>query len=105
MGISLPYALQGQIIGFVIFMIAALAELVRIPFDMPIAESELVMGYLTEYSGIRFTMFLLGEYAGMLAMSAHRLGPLPRRLPLLGPERRLVRPVRAPGQGAGPGAS
>lgn len=69
-GISLPYALQGQIIGFVIFMIAALAELVRIPFDMPIAESELVMGYLTEYSGIRFTMFLLGEYAGMLAMSA-----------------------------------
>ena len=69
-GISLPYALQGQIIGFVIFMIAALAELVRIPFDMPVAESELVMGYLTEYSGIRFTMFLLGEYAGMLAMSA-----------------------------------
>jgi NADH-quinone oxidoreductase subunit H len=44
--------------------------LVRIPFDMPVAESELVMGYLTEYSGIRFTMFLLGEYAGMLAMSA-----------------------------------
>jgi len=69
-GISLPYALQGQMIGFVIFMVAALAELVRIPFDMPIAESELVMGYLTEYSGIRFTMFLLGEYAGMLAMSA-----------------------------------
>ncbi len=69
-GISLPYALQGQIIGFAIFMIAALAELVRIPFDMPVAESELVMGYLTEYSGIRFTMFLLGEYAGMLAMSA-----------------------------------
>jgi len=69
-GISLPFALQGQIVGFVIFMIAALAELVRIPFDMPVAESELVMGYLTEYSGIRFTMFLLGEYAGMLAMSA-----------------------------------
>jgi len=69
-GIPLPYVLQGQIVGFVIFMIAALAELVRIPFDMPIAESELVMGYLTEYSGIRFTMFLLGEYAGMLAMSA-----------------------------------
>jgi NADH-quinone oxidoreductase subunit H len=69
-GISLPYAVSGQIVGFVIFMIAALAELVRIPFDMPVAESELVMGYLTEYSGIRFTMFLLGEYAGMLAMSA-----------------------------------
>ena len=69
-GISLPYALQGQIVGFVIFMIAALAELIRIPFDMPVAESELVMGYLTEYSGIRFTMFLLAEYAGMFAMSA-----------------------------------
>jgi NADH-quinone oxidoreductase subunit H len=69
-GVSLPYALQGQIVGLVIFLIAALAELVRIPFDMPIAESELVMGYLTEYSGIRFTMFFLAEYAGMFAMSA-----------------------------------
>ena len=69
-GIPLPYALQGQIVGFVIFMIAALAELVRIPFDMPVAESELVMGYLPEYTGIRFTMFLLAEYAGMFVMSA-----------------------------------
>lgn len=69
-GIALPYLFQGQVIGFAIFMIAALAELSRTPFDMPIAESELVMGYLTEYSGIRFTMFFLGEYAGMFAMSA-----------------------------------
>ncbi len=69
-GVSLPFALQGQIIGLAIFMVAALAELSRIPFDMPIAESELVMGYLTEYSGIRFTMFFLGEYAGMFALSA-----------------------------------
>jgi len=69
-GIHLPYALQGQIIGLFIFMAATLAELSRIPFDMPIAESELVFGYLTEYSGIRFTMFFLGEYAGMFAMSA-----------------------------------
>jgi len=69
-GVSLPFALQGQIIGFVIFIIAMLAELNRTPFDMPIAESELVMGYLTEYSGIRFTMFFLGEYAGMFAWSA-----------------------------------
>jgi NADH-quinone oxidoreductase subunit H len=68
-GIPLPYVLQGQIVAFVIFMIAALAEVVRIPFDMPVAESELVMGYLTEYTGIRFTMFLLGEYAGMFVMS------------------------------------
>jgi len=58
--IALPYILTGQIIGFTIFMIAAVAELSRIPFDMPIAESELTMGYLTEYSGIRFTMFFLG---------------------------------------------
>jgi NADH-quinone oxidoreductase subunit H len=69
-GITLPYVLGGQIIGFIIFMTASLAELNRIPFDMPIAESELVMGYLTEYSGIRFTMFFLGEYAGMFAMAA-----------------------------------
>ena len=69
-GIQLPFVLQGQIIGFAIFMVATLAELNRIPFDMPIAESELVMGYLTEYSGIRFTMFFLGEYAGIFSMSA-----------------------------------
>ncbi|HHC09443.1 MAG TPA: NADH-quinone oxidoreductase subunit NuoH [Actinobacteria bacterium] len=68
--ISAPFIVKGQIIGFTIFMIAAIAELSRIPFDMPIAESELTMGYLTEYSGIRFTMFFLGEYASMVAMSA-----------------------------------
>jgi len=68
--IALPYILTGQIIGFTIFMIAAVAELSRIPFDMPIAESELTMGYLTEYSGIRFTMFFLGEYASMVGLSA-----------------------------------
>jgi NADH-quinone oxidoreductase subunit H len=68
--ISAPFLLKGQIIGFVIFIIAVVAELSRIPFDMPIAESELTMGYLTEYSGIRFTMFFLGEYASMIALSA-----------------------------------
>lgn len=68
--VALPYVLQGQIISFAIFMIAAVAELSRIPFDMPIAESELTMGYLTEYSGIRFTMFFLGEYASMVGLSA-----------------------------------
>jgi len=68
--VSAPFLVRGQVIGFVIFMIAAVAELSRIPFDMPIAESELTMGYLTEYSGIRFTMFFLGEYASMIALSA-----------------------------------
>jgi NADH-quinone oxidoreductase subunit H len=68
--VALPYILSGQIIGFGIFMIAAVAELSRIPFDMPIAESELTMGYLTEYSGIRFTMFFLGEYASLVGLSA-----------------------------------
>jgi NADH-quinone oxidoreductase subunit H len=68
--VALPYVLQGQIVSFAIFMIAAVAELSRIPFDMPIAESELTMGYLTEYSGIRFTMFFLGEYASMVGLAA-----------------------------------
>jgi NADH-quinone oxidoreductase subunit H len=69
-GIALPYVLAGQLIGFMVFTVAAFAELSRTPFDLPMAESELVMGYLTEYSGIRFTMFFLGEYAGMVSMAA-----------------------------------
>ncbi len=70
LNIHLPYVIIGQGLGFAIFTIAVLAELSRIPFDMPIAESELTMGYLTEYSGLRFTMFFLGEYAGMVAFAA-----------------------------------
>ena len=69
-GIHLPYVFTGQVIGFTIFVVASLAELSRTPFDMPIAESELTMGYLTEYSGLRFTMFFLGEYAGLVSLAA-----------------------------------
>ena len=54
-GIGNPFILT-QFIGFVIFMIAVQAELTQAPFDMPVAESELVTGYLTEYSGIRFLL-------------------------------------------------
>jgi NADH-quinone oxidoreductase subunit H len=59
-----------QFIGFVIFMIAAQAELTQAPFDMPVAESELVAGYMTEYSGFRFLSFFLGEVASAFALSA-----------------------------------
>jgi NADH-quinone oxidoreductase subunit H len=61
-GLGNPYILT-QFIGFVIFMIAVQAELTQTPFDMPIAESELVSGYMTEYSGFRFLIFFIGEFA------------------------------------------
>jgi NADH-quinone oxidoreductase subunit H len=61
-GLGNPYILT-QFIGFVVFMIAVQAELTQAPFDMPIAESELVSGYMTEYSGFRFLIFFIAEFA------------------------------------------
>ncbi|MFI6801044.1 NADH-quinone oxidoreductase subunit NuoH [Streptosporangium canum] len=62
--------LPWQAIGAMIFFVAGLAELRRPPFDMPIADSEIIMGPLTEYSGIRFALFMLAEYAGIIVVSA-----------------------------------
>jgi NADH-quinone oxidoreductase subunit H len=59
-----------QFIGFVIFFIAGVAETHRLPFDIPEAESELVAGYHSEYSGMKFGMFFVGEYLGITLISA-----------------------------------
>ena len=64
-----PWWLLWQLPGLVVFVVAAVAELQRPPFDMPIADAELVLGAWTEYSGLRFAFFLLAEYAGIVVMS------------------------------------
>ncbi|RYG77559.1 NADH-quinone oxidoreductase subunit NuoH [Yimella sp. RIT 621] len=64
-----PWWLLWQLPGAIVFLIAATAELQRPPFDMPVADSELVLGPYTEYTGLRFALFLLAEYAGIVVMS------------------------------------
>lgn len=59
-----------QFVGFVIFLIAGIAESHRLPFDIPEAEQEIVAGYHTEYSGMKFGMFFVGEYLGLVLISS-----------------------------------
>jgi NADH-quinone oxidoreductase subunit H len=59
-----------QFLGFVLFMTAGAAEMRRLPFDLPEAESELVAGFHSEYSGMKFGMFFVGEYLGVVLISS-----------------------------------
>ena len=68
-GIGNPYILT-QFVAFGIFMIAVQAELTQTPFDMPIAESELVAGYQVEYTGIRFLVYFISEFATAVGFAA-----------------------------------
>ena len=68
-GIGYPFILT-QFIGFFLFLVAAQAELTQTPFDMPVAESELVAGYMVEYTGFRFLFFFIGEFGTAFAFAA-----------------------------------
>ncbi|MFB6892689.1 NADH-quinone oxidoreductase subunit NuoH [Kitasatospora sp. NPDC056327] len=82
------YWIPWQLIGGFVFFTAGLAELQRPPFDMPVADSEIIFGAYTEYTGLRFALFLLSEYVGILVVSALTAvlflggwhGPLPDQL-------------------------
>ena len=68
-GIGEPFILT-QFIGFALFLVASQAELTQTPFDMPVAESELVAGYMVEYTGFRFLFFFIGEFGTAFAFAA-----------------------------------
>ena len=82
-----PFILT-QAVGFFIFLVAVQAELTQPPFDMPVAESELVGGYQVEYTGFRFLVFFLSEFGTAFAFAAVGIGALPRRLVGAGLRRR-----------------
>ncbi|MFC0106770.1 complex I subunit 1/NuoH family protein [Kibdelosporangium aridum] len=65
-----PWWLAWQAPALLVFFVAGLAELHRPPFDMPVADSEIVLGPYTEYTGLRFALFLLAEYAGIVVLCA-----------------------------------
>lgn len=65
-----PWWLAWQLLALVVFLVAGVAELRRPPFDMPVADSEIIFGPYTEYTGLRFALFLLAEYAGIVVVSA-----------------------------------
>jgi NADH-quinone oxidoreductase subunit H len=65
-----PWWVVWQLPALVVFFVAGLAELQRPPFDMPVADAEIIFGPYTEYTGIRFALFLLAEYAGIVVLSA-----------------------------------
>jgi len=62
-------ARRWQRVGFLVFVVASLAELTRPPFDMPVADSEIIFGAYTEYTGLKFAFFLLAEYGGIVALA------------------------------------
>jgi len=64
------WLIQSQFVGFLVFLIAGIAESHRLPFDLPEAETELTAGFHTEYSGLKFALFFLGEYLSVTLISA-----------------------------------
>jgi len=67
---SAGWHIQSQFVGFMVFLVAGIAESHRLPFDLPEAETELTAGFHTEYSGLKFALFFLGEYLGVTLISA-----------------------------------